>query len=122
MFRLINLVWLALVAAAVAGTFAVKEQVRREELELARLQRAIAEERDAIRMLAATWSFLNQPDHLKKLAGGGTDLAPVGARAVLTLDRLAERLASDARVAERSMEAVAAREDIAAFERRRRAP
>jgi hypothetical protein len=123
MFRLINLVWIGLLAAAVAGTFAIKEQVRREEAELARIGRAIADEKDAIRMLAATWSFLNQPEYLRKAAAGErADLAPIAARHVMTLDRLADRIVLDRRMAETTQEALAIRDDIAAFARRNRAP
>jgi hypothetical protein len=123
MFRLVNLVWIALLAAAIAGTFAVKEEVRHDEAALAAVKRSIAEEKDAIRMLTATWSFVNQPEVLRRaMAGDRADLAPIAARHVMTLDRLADRIARDRRLAETTQEALAIREDIAAFERRARQP
>lgn len=72
----------ALWAAAVIGVgyilFQVKYEVQQQEDELARLDRQIADSREAVRVLNAEWSFLTQPERLSDLARRYLTLVPIG--------------------------------------------
>ncbi|MNC96330.1 hypothetical protein D3C83_136780 [compost metagenome] len=47
----------------------------------------------AIEVLRAEWSYLNQPERLRRLGAAKLDLAPVSIRQMASMDRLAQRLA-----------------------------
>jgi hypothetical protein len=93
MKRLTRLVWPLLFAGMVFAVYQLKAQVEEREKELARVQRAIDDEREAIQMLKAEWSYLNQPERLRRLAAARLELAPVAAKQMSSSDRLAQRLA-----------------------------
>ncbi len=71
-----RLLWPLLFGGLVIGLYNLKAQVEDNEKELARVQRAIEDERDAIRVLRAEWSYPNQPDRLRRLAAAKLDLHP----------------------------------------------
>ena len=58
--------------------FQVKYEVMQQEEQLARLNQQIADGREAIRVLNAEWSFLNQPARLDELAKRYLTLVPIG--------------------------------------------
>lgn len=93
MKRLTRLVWPLLFAGMVFAVYQLKAQVEEREKELARVQRAIDDEREAIQMLKAEWSYLNQPERLRRLGATKLDLHPVVAKQMSSFERLAERLA-----------------------------
>ena len=66
----------ALWAAAVIGVgyilFQVKYEVQQQEDELARLDRQIADSREAVRVLDAEWSFLNAAGAARAISRGAT--------------------------------------------------
>ena len=78
MIRLATTLGLVLIAIAGGALFNVSYQVGRLEAEKRALDRAIAAEEQAIRVLRAEWAYLNQPSRLEPLAARYTDLAPVG--------------------------------------------
>ena len=82
---------LALLAGAAVGLYPLKHRVADLEDEADRLARAIADDRQAIRLLQIEWAYLNEPGRLAGIAARHLDLAPVGATATVALDRLPRR-------------------------------
>ena len=78
MIRLGTVLWLVLVAFVGFGMFKVKYEVMDLEDELARANRAITADQDAIHVLKAEWAFLAQPSRLAELSRRFLDLAPLG--------------------------------------------
>ncbi len=106
MKRVTRLLWPLLFAGLVIGLYNLKAQVEEQEKELARAQRAIEDEREAIQVLRAEWSYLSQPERLRRLATARLDLQPVSQRQMAPLERLAQRLAEAAPVETASREGV----------------
>jgi hypothetical protein len=77
MIRLGTVVWLALVALVGFGMFEVKYTVMDLEDELARTNKSIQLDVDAIHVLKAEWSYLDQPARLAELSHHFLDLAPL---------------------------------------------
>ncbi len=77
MIRLSNLVWVALAVVVGFGLFQLKHQVQELEDEMFRLNRAILAEQQAIHVLKAEWSYINQPQRLQSLASRHLDLQPM---------------------------------------------
>jgi hypothetical protein len=98
MKRVTRLLWPLLFAGLVFGLYNLKAQVEDQEKELARIQRAIEDEREAIQVLRAEWSYLNHPERLRRLASPRLDLHPVAQRQMASFERLAQRLAEAAPV------------------------
>ncbi|NYZ15713.1 hypothetical protein HL658_24495 [Azospirillum sp. RWY-5-1] len=80
------LIWLGLAAVAGAVLFETSYEVQEMEEQLASLNRQIVHEQEAIQVLRAEWSFLNDPTRLENLARSHTDLRPAEARQFLALD------------------------------------
>jgi hypothetical protein len=78
MIRLATVLWLVLVAFVGFGMFKVKYEVMDLEDELARANRAIVADQDAIHVLKAEWAFLGQPNRLAELSRRHLDLVPLG--------------------------------------------
>jgi len=96
MKRVTRLLWPLLFAGLVIGLYNLKAQVEDQEKDLARIQRAIEDEREAIQVLRAEWSYLNQPERLRRLGAAKLDLQPVAQRQLAAMDRFAQRLAAAA--------------------------
>ena len=92
MIRTVTLTWLSVATAAAVGLFQVKDDVQVLEEELTRLNRQILRDRDAIHVLRAEWSFLNDPARLTDLSRRHLELAPVAAEQITGLDAVPERL------------------------------
>jgi len=75
--RPLNLVGMALMIAAAAGLFRLKHEVQQLETELISLDRTLIEEREAIRVLHAEWSYLNRPERLLRLSDRYLKLVPI---------------------------------------------
>lgn len=71
----------ALVLAILSGAalFWVSQQVQQGEREQRKLQHAVTEEREAIRVLDAEWDYLNRPDRLEELAEEYLKMEPIKA-------------------------------------------
>jgi cell division protein FtsL len=70
------------------GLVAVKTRVQEMETRLSLLQRDIKDDRDAIRVLKAEWSHLNDPQRLKRLAESYLKLAPVNTAQIASIKAL----------------------------------
>ena len=80
MMKMRNLYWLMLVAGLGFGTYVVKYRVQALDEELARTVRQIRSDQDALHVLKAEWSFLNQPAKLDELAQHHLKLAPIATK------------------------------------------
>ncbi|HEX6980354.1 MAG TPA: energy transducer TonB [Alphaproteobacteria bacterium] len=77
MIRLTTLIWVALASVVGFGLFQLKHKVQELEDELARLNRAVLAEQQAIHVLKAEWSYINQPQRLEALVLRHLDLQPM---------------------------------------------
>jgi hypothetical protein len=91
MIRLGTLLWALLVGVSGYAMFQVKHEVVQLEEELSRVTRAIAADREQIRVLDAEWTFLNQPARLADLAKRHLSLGPIGPAQVGRIDQLPRR-------------------------------
>jgi hypothetical protein len=91
MIRLSTLIWLALAAAAGIGLFQVKYKVQSLEGDLGQINRQIVRDQEAIHVLAAEWSLLNEPARLGDLARRHLELAPFTATQLARLSDLPDR-------------------------------
>jgi len=76
MIRPTSLILMVLAAAAGGALFQVAFEVSALDDKLAQLNRDIRADRDAIHVLRAEWSFLNQPERLEELTRRHLDLLP----------------------------------------------
>ena len=85
-----------LLAASLSLTlFSVKYQVQDMEDQLVGLNRSITDDRQAIHVLKAGWSYLNEPSRLKILAERYLGLTAIDSRQVGTARELLPRLSED---------------------------
>ena len=96
MKRLTRLLWPMLFAGMVFAVYNLKGQVEEREKELAKVHRAIDAEREAIEVLRAEWSYLNQPQRLRRLAATKLDLQPLSTKQMASFERFAQRIAEAA--------------------------
>lgn len=75
-----TLIWLAMAGAAGAVLFQTSYTVQNREEQLATLNRKIVAEQEAIQILKAEWSYLNDPSRLETLARTHLALRPTDAR------------------------------------------
>jgi cell division protein FtsL len=102
MIRPSTILWLVLVTSVGFGMFEVKYAVSDLEDTLAKTNKAIVADQDAIHVLKAEWSYLSQPSRLEELARRYLDLQPLGTAQLAQpsqLDAIAMRLAPPAAVA-----------------------
>ena len=83
MIRLGVLMWVWLIAGAAGVLFHVSYDVTSLEDDLSALNRDIVREQEAIRVLRAEWSYLNQPERLRNLAEELTNLVPISPAQVI---------------------------------------
>ena len=88
MRRPVTFAGIALVAALAFGLYKLKYEVQELEARSAAIQRAILSEQEAIRVLEAEWSFLNNPKRLAELAQRYLEVEPLGAGRVVRLEQI----------------------------------
>lgn len=71
-----HLLVFVLMVASGSALMVISHKVHIEEVRIARLDRSIAREKEAIRNLDAEWAYLNNPERLEKLASKYLDLVP----------------------------------------------
>ncbi len=80
MTRRVTIAALAVVGLLSTGLYFLENEVKQMERQLARLDHGLRQDRQAIRVLRAEWSYLTTPDRLQALAArhrGALDLSPV---------------------------------------------
>ncbi|HLI12700.1 MAG TPA: hypothetical protein VKY65_13985 [Alphaproteobacteria bacterium] len=83
--------WLALVLAMGFGLFQLKYEVQGLEEELARTNRQILESEEAIHVLKAEWSYLNEPKRVETLARRYLGMQPLTGKQYGSIDDLPQR-------------------------------
>jgi hypothetical protein len=97
--RFINLVVIGALVLAAAYVYRIKFESTVQAEHLAKLRSEVRKERDRIAALRAEWGTLDNPGRIEALAKRFTRLKPVAPTQFDTLDRLPERPADDAHVA-----------------------
>jgi hypothetical protein len=87
--RFTTILWLAIVACTGFAMFKVKYEVQELDDELVRVNKQIVADRDAIHVLNAEWSFLNQPARLADLSRKYLNLQPIGTAQLGQMSQLA---------------------------------
>lgn len=88
MIRAISFVSVALLVLVSFELYNGVHRVKAQEQTLASLKTQIAREAEAIRVLKAEWTFLNQPDRLQALARRHLALTPTGASQIVVATSL----------------------------------
>lgn len=94
MVRTLNILFILAVVIGAATVYDMKLAATKSAEKVAELRRQIDEERDAIRLLKAEWSLLNQPDRLQTLVARYNDylqLTPLDVKQIVTPEDLPAR-------------------------------
>ena len=92
MIRFLNAALVVAVLIAASIVYGLERESRLADGRLAKINRAIAEEREQIRRLRAEWSYLNTPARLEKLAVKHLQHVPSPISQVITLNEVASRV------------------------------
>ena len=91
MIRLGTVLTLGLAGAVGIGLFYAKHRVQALENELTALQQQIVDDREAIHVLKAEWSYLNDPARLAALSRRYLELVPLRGQQLATLADVPEK-------------------------------
>lgn len=92
MIRLGTTITMSLAVAAGIGLFYAKHRVQALEHEISAIQQQILRDREAIHVLHAEWSFLNDPERLAELARRHLEMAPLAGSQIATFADIPEKL------------------------------
>ena len=85
MIRIVNIVALAITVMFAFGLYKLKYNTSISEDQLVQLQRDIAQEQRALRVLKAEWSYLNRPERIQALAAKHLELEPLDPGQILEI-------------------------------------
>jgi hypothetical protein len=91
MIRRSTLLWLLAAIIVGCGLYQLKYEVQGKEERLARLNRQIQTEQEAIHVLNAEWAFLNRPERLAGLAGRHLEMSPVSPAQFIQIGAIQQR-------------------------------
>jgi hypothetical protein len=91
MIRILNFVSFALAALCCLALYHLSEETRIARIRLLSVERHIAEDRDAMKVLQADWERVAEPSRIHALAQARLGLADTAAVAVASLDLLPRR-------------------------------
>ena len=91
MIRMSAFIWIGALALLSVGLFQVKYSVQGKEAELRQITRQIDANREAIHVMEAEWSYLNDPLRLADLGRRHTDLVPAMSTQIATFEQLPAR-------------------------------
>lgn len=86
MKRVTLVIWMAVLVVSAVALFHVKYKVQYLKRELAEVHRQLAADQDAMHVLQAEWSYLNQPERLKTLSEKYLKLKPIEVAQIRELD------------------------------------
>lgn len=92
MIRLTTLIWLALASLAGVGLFQVKYRVQSLEQDLGQINRQILRDQEAIHVLGAEWSLLNEPARIADMSRRHLELTPFTAAQLAHFSDLPDRI------------------------------
>ncbi len=95
MIRLLNVVSFMMTVVLVVVLYSVKYDAQIDIKRIKALKVELRQEAETINILRAEWSHLNQPDRLKRLAERYTELVPLRANQIVTVNNLPERRRND---------------------------
>ncbi len=88
MIRPSSVAWVVLSVGLCTGLFLVKQQVRALEARLGHLNESILDDQQAIHVLRAEWSYLNQPSRLDDLGRRLLHLEPRDGAGIVSIEAL----------------------------------
>ncbi|MCX7899916.1 MAG: hypothetical protein N2444_07535, partial [Methylocystis sp.] len=92
MLRLLNIVAVLLLMGSAVYAYTVKYQTAYRAEQIAKTKIEIKQERDAIAVLRAEWSFMTRPERLQQLADAHLpDLKQLQAAQIITASQLPDR-------------------------------
>jgi len=91
MMRVVNTAAIMITLALAFALYHVKYETQAEERQIRDLKVDLAQEQDAIQVLRAEWSLLNQPERLEELVSRHTQLAPLEPAQIVTMADLPAR-------------------------------
>lgn len=94
MIRLVTLMWLFLGLGGGIGLYLLKHEVQAMEANLAETRRQSYADQQAIHVLKAEWTYLNEPSRLKSLAERHLSMEPMSATQVAMIADLPRREAA----------------------------
>ena len=77
MIRYTSFLCLIILLGGALGVFKVKFYVQNLRKDILEMENQLSKEKNAIRVLKAEWTYLNQPERLRKLANKYTKLLPL---------------------------------------------
>jgi hypothetical protein len=84
MNRFATLIWMIVVVVAAFLLYMVKYQVQNLHTQVVETERKLAEEKEALHVIAAEWAYLNRPERLRSLSAKYLSSTEV------TVDQIAE--------------------------------
>ena len=88
MFRRSIIFLVFAISIAAVGMFSLKHEVQSRKAKLDALHQDIVESQEAIRVLRAEWSFINQPAHIERLARKHLGFVPMQSHQIVRLEEL----------------------------------
>ncbi|MEM7170733.1 MAG: hypothetical protein AAF530_11225 [Pseudomonadota bacterium] len=95
MKRYFSLAWMMVAAGAVGFVFQMSDEVQLMERQLRATQDQILADQEAIQVLQAEWSYLNQPNKIADLAGRHLSLDTLSPEKVIAFEDLPWRRLTD---------------------------
>ncbi len=92
MIKSVTMLWLVLAVAVSGALFRVSYRVQHLEHHLASVNKQIGDQEEAIRVLQAEWSYLNDPSRLEALARKHLPMGPTKPSQIVTLDQVPGKL------------------------------
>jgi cell division protein FtsL len=88
MMRSATLVWVLLSVVVAGALFRVSYRVQHLEKHIASVNKQIGQQEEAIRVLQAEWSYLNEPSRLEALTRKHLTLLPTTSTQIVTLEQV----------------------------------
>jgi cell division protein FtsL len=91
MMRSATLVWILLSVVVAGALFRVSYRVQHLEKHIASVNKQIGQQEEAIRVLQAEWSYLNEPSRLEALTRKHLTLLPTTTTQIVTIEQVPTR-------------------------------
>jgi cell division protein FtsL len=88
MMRSATLIWVLLSVVVAGALFRVSYRVQHLEKHIASVNKQIGQQEEAIRVLQAEWSYLNEPNRLEALTRKHLTLLPTTSTQIVTIEQV----------------------------------